>query len=31
MKKDSPRRKIADAIDFLTDGKLEQQIAEIDI
>lgn len=31
MKKDSPRRKIADAIDFLTDGKPEQQIAEIDI
>ena len=31
MKKDSPRRKIVDAIDFLTDGKLEQQIAEIDI
>ncbi|GAU79897.1 ParB N-terminal domain-containing protein [Fusibacter sp. 3D3] len=29
MKKDSPRRKIADAIDFLTDGKPEQQIAEI--
>lgn len=31
MKKDSPRRKIVDAIDFLTDGKPEQQIAEIDI
>ncbi len=26
MKKDSPRRKIADAIDFLTDDVLEQQI-----
>jgi ParB family chromosome partitioning protein len=31
MKKDSPRRKIVDAIDFLTDGKSEQQIAEIEI
>ena len=31
MKKDSPRRKIADAIDFLTDDVLEQQVAEIAI
>jgi ParB family chromosome partitioning protein len=31
MKKDSPRRKIADAIDFLTDGKPEQRIEEIEI
>ncbi|ABR50075.1 ParB domain protein nuclease [Alkaliphilus metalliredigens QYMF] len=31
MKKDSPRRKIVDAIDFLTDGRPEQQIAEIDM
>lgn len=31
MKKDSPRRKIADAIDFLTDDVLGQQVAEIAI
>jgi len=31
MKKDSPRRKIADAIDFLTDDVIEQQITEIAI
>ncbi len=31
MKKDSPRRKIVDAIDFLTDGKTEHQIAEVKI
>ena len=31
MMKDSPRRKIVDAIDFLTGDKNEQQIVEIDI
>lgn len=31
MKKDSPRRKIVDAIDFLTEGHGDHQIAEIDI
>ena len=31
MMKDSPRRKIVDAIDFMTDDKNEPQIVEIDI
>lgn len=31
MKKNSPRRNIADAIDFLTDGSSEQQVTEIEI
>jgi len=31
MKKNSPRRKIVDAIDFLTDDKVEAQISEIEI
>jgi ParB family chromosome partitioning protein len=31
MKKDSPRRKIVDAIDFMTDNSFEQQIIEIPI